>query len=67
MQERLSFLPGYDFKGTAAASAGLKQEESWPEPSPGKSLAGVLGAAMTLVFTGVIGLGLRKYCSPGKR
>ncbi len=67
MQEKLSFLPGYDFKGAAAATVGPKQEENWPEPSPGKSLAGVLGAAMTLVFTGVIGLGLRKYCSPGKR
>ena len=65
MQARFSFLPGYDFKG-AAATAGPKQD-NWPEPSPGKSLAGVLGAAMTLVFTGIIGLGLRKYCSPGKR
>ena len=43
-----------------------KKEESWPEISTGKSLAGVLGAAMTLLLAGVIGFGLKKYYSHNK-
>ncbi len=65
IQKNLSFLPDYDFK-KAEEEKTAKKEESWPEISTGKSLAGVLGAAMTLLFTGVIGLGLRRYYSQGK-
>ena len=73
MQEKLSFLPDYDFK-KPEETQGLKPEgepggakgESWPEVSAGKSLAGVLGAAMTLLLVGVIGLGLRRYYAQGK-
>jgi cobalt/nickel transport system permease protein len=65
IQEKFSFLPDYDFRKPEGEKAG-KQEESWPEISPGKSLAGILGAAMTLLLAGVIGFGLRRYYSPGK-
>lgn len=65
IQEKFSFLPDYDFKKPAEEKQGEKPE-SWPEINPGKSLAGVLGAALTLLLTGVIGLGLRRYCcKPG--
>ncbi len=65
IQERLAFLPDYDFKKPEEEKAGQK-EENWPEVSPGKSLAGILGAAMTLLLAGIIGFGLRRYYSHGK-
>ncbi len=73
LQEQLSFLPDYDFKKPSAAKGGPaeadkvgKRAESWPDPNTGKSLAGILGASMTLLLAGVIGFGLRRYCSHGK-
>ncbi len=73
IQDKFSFLPDYDFKKAEEASGvkpeeepGGKKGESWPEVSAGKSLAGVLGAAMTLLLVGVIGLGLRRYYAQGK-
>ena len=65
VQETLSFLPDYDFKKSAGEKA-VEPKESWPEISTGKSLAGVLGAAMTLLLAGVIGFGLRRYYSHHK-
>jgi cobalt/nickel transport system permease protein len=62
LQEKLAFLPDYDFKKPAGEKE-AKQEESWPEVNPGKSLAGVLGAGITLLLAGAIGIGLRKYAS----
>jgi cobalt/nickel transport system permease protein len=73
MQEKLSFLPDYDFKkseeekeGKPEAAKAGDQGESWPAVSAGKSLAGILGGALTLIMAGAIGLGLRRYYSPGK-
>ncbi len=65
IQERVSILPDYDYKKTEAGKTDDK-EETWPAVSSGKSLAGILGAGMTLLLAGLIGFGLRKYCSPGK-
>jgi len=73
IQDRLAFLPDYDFRKPEEAK-GVKPEgakegekgESWPEVSAGKSLAGILGAAMTLLLVGVIGLGLRRYYAQSK-
>jgi cobalt/nickel transport system permease protein len=62
LQEKLAFLPDYDFKKPAGEKE-AKKEESWPDASPGKSLAGVLGAAITLLLAGAIGFGLKKYVS----
>jgi cobalt/nickel transport system permease protein len=62
LQEKLAFLPDYDFKKPAGEPE-AKEEESWPDVNPGKSLAGVLGAAITLLLVGAIGFGLKKYAS----
>lgn len=60
LQEKLAFLPDYDFK-KPASEAEAKKEENWPDVNPGRSLAGVLGAAITLLLVGAIGFGLKKY------
>ena len=62
LQEKLAFLPDYDFR-KPAGEPGAKKEESWPDVNPGSSLAGVLGAAITLLLVGAIGFGLKKYAS----
>ena len=59
LQEKLAFLPDYDFKKPAGEPE-AKKAESWPEVNPGRSLAGVLGAAITLLLVGAIGFGLKK-------
>jgi len=73
IQEKLAFLPDYDFKKAPGEKGekpeeekGQKQAESWPDVSPGKSLAGVLGAVLTLLLAGVVGFGLRRYYSHSK-
>ena len=65
IQGKLAFLPDYDFK-KPEEEKGEKAEESWPEVSAGKSLAGILGAALTLLLAGAIGFGLRRYYSHSK-
>ncbi len=60
LQEKLAFLPEYDFKKPAAEPE-AKKEESWPDVNSGRSLAGVLGGAITLLLVGAIGFGLKKY------
>jgi cobalt/nickel transport system permease protein len=60
LQEKLAFLPDYDFKKPEGAPE-AKKEESWPDVNPGRSLAGVLGGAITLLLVGAIGFGLKKY------
>jgi len=62
LQEKLAFLPDYDFKKPGGEPE-AKEEESWPDVNPGRSLAGVLGAAITLLLVGAIGFGLKKYAS----
>jgi cobalt/nickel transport system permease protein len=71
LQKKTAFLPDYGFRpaeqvtatsgeGDAAAEAGKGKAEEWPDVSAGKSLSGLLGAAMTLLLAGLIGLGLRR-------
>ncbi|MBM4300041.1 MAG: cobalamin biosynthesis protein CbiM [Deltaproteobacteria bacterium] len=60
LQEKLAFLPDYDFRKPEGEPE-AKKEESWPDVNPGKSLAGVLGAVITLLLVGAIGFGLKKY------
>ena len=62
LQEKLAFLPDYDFRKPEGEPE-AKKEESWPDVNPGRSLAGVLGAAITLLLVGAIGFGLKKYAS----
>jgi cobalt/nickel transport system permease protein len=60
LQEKLAFLPDYGFKKPEGEKEASK-EESWPDISPGKSLAGIVGGLITLLLAGAIGFGLRKY------
>ena len=62
LQEKLAFLPDYDFRKPEGEKE-AKKAESWPDVNPGKSLAGVLGAAITLLLVGAIGFGLKKYAA----
>jgi cobalt/nickel transport system permease protein len=62
LQEKLAFLPDYDFKPPPGGHE-AKKASSWPEVSPGKSLAGVLGGAITLLLAGAIGFGLKKLAA----
>ena len=74
IQERLAFLPGYDFKKPEEGTAGKEgekagkgeAEESWPAVSTGTSLSGIVGAALTLLLAGAVGLVLRRFYSPGR-
>ncbi len=71
LQEKIAFLPDYDFKKPVAEEATREgedqahgkaaREESWPAVSTGTSVSGLVGGLMTLVVAGLIGLGLRKY------
>lgn len=64
VQEQTAFLPDYDFKPVtetplaAPAHAG-EAEAGWGAPSAGKSLAGLVGAGLTLLAAGSLGLVLR--------
>jgi cobalt/nickel transport system permease protein len=62
LQEKLAFLPDYDFKPPPGGHE-AKKTSTWPEVSPGKSLAGVLGGAITLLLAGAIGFGLKKFAA----
>jgi len=66
IQGKLALLPDYNFKKPEEEKSGKPEAESWPEVSAGKSLAGILGAALTLLLAGGIGFGLRRYFSHGK-
>ncbi len=75
IQKQLAFLPDYNFqkpeeekeaKPEAGKAGNSTEEESWPAVSAGKSLAGILGAALTLLMAGAIGFGLRRYYSQSK-
>jgi len=65
IQKKFAILPDYDFQQPEEEKSG-KKGETWPEVSAGKSLAGILGAALTLLMAGAIGFGLRRYYAPSK-
>ncbi len=68
IQEKTAFLPDYDFKAEpeAAAPAGEgpaaaePEEASWPAVSPGTSLSGIIGGALTLIIAVLFGFAVRK-------
>jgi cobalt/nickel transport system permease protein len=57
IQEKTAFLPDYGFKTaeTEGEPAAKEAEAAWPAVSGGTTLAGVLGAVITLAFTAIIG------------
>lgn len=70
LQKQTAFLPDYDFKKEGAqkgSTAELRQEaaesspaEKWPAVSAGTSVAGIVGAGITMVVAGLIGFGLKR-------
>jgi cobalt/nickel transport system permease protein len=70
VQEGTAFLPDYGFKkpiheGAAEeqSPAGEEGAPAWPAPDAGTSVSGILGAIITLLMAGGIGLALRRRSS----
>jgi cobalt/nickel transport system permease protein len=74
LQKKTAFLPDYNFKkaeektGTAKSHEGGEvarseegKEEEWPNVSAGTSFSGLIGGAMVMVLSGLIGFGVRKF------
>lgn len=59
LQQATAFLPDYDFKRAEAAEAPQGEEISWPAPSAGTSVAGMIGALLVLAIAAATGYGLR--------
>jgi len=70
VQERTAFMPDYDLKKGEAQKESKeepKQEaaesspaEKWPAVSAGTSVAGIVGAGITMAVAGLIGFGLKR-------
>lgn len=62
LQEKIAFLPDYNFKQSEKPAATEPKEEaaSWPSVDTGTSFAGIVGSALTLVLAYTIGKGLRR-------
>ncbi len=51
LQEKTAFLPDYSFKEfSSEKSVEISQTESWPSPSAGTSLSGMIGGLITLML-----------------
>jgi cobalt/nickel transport system permease protein len=74
LQKKTAFLPDYSFKkaeetqghsksleGVDVAKSEAAQEEGWPNISAGTSFSGLLGGAMVMALSGLIGFGVRKF------
>jgi cobalt/nickel transport system permease protein len=70
LQKKTAFLPDYDFKKEEARKeskeepkpeeAASSPAEKWPAPSAGTSVAGIVGAGITMAIAGLIGFGLKR-------
>jgi cobalt/nickel transport system permease protein len=64
LQERTAFLPDYGFKASAedVGDKAVSEEAApaWPSVDAGTSVAGIVGAAITLAVAALIGLALRR-------
>jgi cobalt/nickel transport system permease protein len=75
LQKMTAVLPGYHFKteetrGEPAAEAkqaarGSSAPEQWPAVSAGTSVAGIVGAGITMLAAGLIGFGLKRRRNKG--
>jgi len=64
-QEKTAVLPDYGFKPAATESAemeaaAVEEEPAWPAVSSGTSVAGLVGAGLTLVGAAGAGMGIRR-------
>ncbi len=56
IQEKTALLPDYALPAKEDARRGGKGAPAWPAVDPGTSLSGLVGAALTLVCAGLLGL-----------
>ena len=64
LQDKTALLPDYGFKAAETEPSDEEKqtaEEPWPAVSGGTSFSGIIGAVMTMILAGLIGLGLRRY------
>ena len=59
LQEKTALLPDYDMRENGQEVPREVGDESWPAPSAGTSLSGVLGGLLSLLFAGGIALVVR--------
>jgi cobalt/nickel transport system permease protein len=60
-QEKTAFLPDYGFKPSGNESKKEEEPPSWPGIEAGTSVAGILGAAITLGMILLIAVGIRSF------
>jgi cobalt/nickel transport system permease protein len=61
VQEKTAFLPDYGLKASVSEreiNPVQDEAETWPAVSAGTSLSGLIGGVMTLILTGLIGIGI---------
>ena len=58
VQEKSAFLPDYGFKQTGEPAG--EEAASWPSVNAGTTVAGLVGGAIVLLLTGLIGFGLKR-------
>ncbi len=66
VQKKIAVLPDYNFRKdkteeSAKSESREGKEDAWPSVSAGTSISGLLGGAMSLVFAGLIGFGIRIF------
>lgn len=68
LQDKTAILPDYGFRSPEGAESEQKEqeeppssEEPWPAVSAGTSVSGLVGALVTMLLAGLIGLALRRY------
>jgi len=59
LQEKTAFLPDYGFK-TGETEQETDTEPAWPAVEPGTSVSGIVGGALVLLLSVIIGLLLRR-------
>ncbi|MEW6442472.1 MAG: energy-coupling factor ABC transporter permease [bacterium] len=64
LQEKTAVLPDYGFRASDEAETREEPppaDEPWPAVSAGTSVSGLVGALVTMLLVGLIGLSLRRY------
>jgi cobalt/nickel transport system permease protein len=61
IQEKMAFLPDYNFRATSPEEKKKGEPVSWPGIEAGTSVAGLLGAAIVLAIITLIGFGIRFF------
>jgi cobalt/nickel transport system permease protein len=61
IQEKTTFLPGYNFKPAAKEEPKENEAPAWPGIEAGTSVAGIVGGVIVLMFILLIGFGIRLF------